>query len=171
MEASNSSWYCQHDPVVFNELQNCTLCVYQGRFIVLKSRWLSMYECTLLITSLGHAQCLFPATPYGISWSTRANAADWRSEWLKESTSFSELSHWWDSVHLNKLFFFYISGVYRVEVKVVAWSPNSMTMRVQQTLPLHWQGGYRCNLKIWSNLRSVHQVPITAGWTNTVCNK
>ena len=47
-----------------------------------------------------------------------------------------------------------------------------MTTHVQQTLPFPWQGGPQCSLQLlikpW--ICTVHQVPITAEWTEAVWN-
>ena len=43
-----------------------------------------------------------------------------------------------------------------------------MTTHVQQTLPFPWQGGRQCSCNYWSKLGFMHQVPITAGWTEAV---
>ena len=55
-----------------------------------------------------------------------------------------------------------------IKVKVVVQSPDSMTMHVQQTLPSPGKVGTHSPCNYWSNLGSVHQVPITAGWTEAV---
>ena len=46
---------------------------------------------------------------------------------------------------------------------------TSITTHILQALPFPWQGGSQCYLQLYSsNLDSVHQVPITAGWKEVV---
>ena len=49
-------------------------------------------------------------------------------------------------------------------------SPDIHVTHVLQTLPCPWQWAHTAACNYRSNLGSVHQVPITAGWTKAVWN-
>ena len=56
------------------------------------------------------------------------------------NNEFSISSHFWDWFKLILLL--------SAKVKVVVYSPDSMTTHVQQTLPFPWQGGRQCSLQL-----------------------